>query len=72
MKRIGRRAVCLAVLLVSAALGLAFPARGADGASAGAEGFAPTRGLSEDAVIRGYDLPCSSFQIWGDYYVGKG
>ena len=38
----------------------------------GSFSFAKDLTLGEDAVIRGFDLPCRSLQIWGDYYVGKG
>ena len=40
----------------------------ADSVEIGGESFSFTK----DAVIRGFDLPCRSFQIWGDYYVGSG
>lgn len=44
----------------------------ADGLEWGGDSFSFTKDLSDDAVIRGFDLPCRSFQIWGDYYIGKG
>lgn len=66
------RVIGLAALLIAGALGIVCPVRGADDAALGGEGFSFVRDLSDDAVIRGFDLPCSSFQIWGDFYVGEG
>ena len=67
-----RRAIGLIALLVAGTLGIVSAARGADETALVGEGFSFARDLSESAVIRGFDLPCSSFQIWGDFYLGKG
>ena len=67
-----RQAIRLTALLICGAAALVTAARAADGAVLNGESFSFARDLSSEAVIRGFDLPCSSFQIWGDFYVGKG
>ncbi len=55
-------------LLLWGVLAVVLPVSAAGGARLDGESFSFTK----DAVIRGVDIPCSSFQIWGDFYVGKG
>lgn len=66
MKR--ERTVRIWGLLIAGVLCAVFRISAADTVEFGGESFSFTK----DAVIRGFDLPCRSFQIWGDYYIGKG